>query len=340
MSRYENITIWKVEKTLEEILELIKLDYSIIDEELANCTIPIEEKLINHRWSCDYDGIQEKVIDDITIRFIFSSAIIETNKFTNSNKLKVRGIPLDKKDRILEQISKVFFVEYMGSVYVIINGAKTNESKVKIILLDQKSKKDSIWGTIYSKNVGIYNFDKMFYRWIIVKKGDTLVDGNNKIRIEDVSGFKTCGDRNSNNFSGEGSNIDNETPFKTIVSLDENISKLHIKLLVNDRESYDFSLESDGRLSITKTLCGEFAVQNPRVYEIEEIAINIYFYIIPLLSKKYNMEKVRNWQETDNKYRTECSKQIIEVLLNKHKDEGIELEEIIKDKKIKLEEIS
>ncbi|MDU6522120.1 hypothetical protein [Clostridium sp.] len=315
-SRSENIAIWKIEKRLEEIKELLKIDYSVIDDELCNLSIEIAEKTFNHRWD-DSDNlkIENIEINGVNSRVIYTKAIIEVNKVPNINKIRgADGKPLMKCDRVIQQISSVMFVESLGSVYAIVNGPKTIEAKIRRILMDQKNKQDSIWGKIYVKDVGIYKFDKCFYRWLITQNNNTLIDNELMLRINDVSGFKSNGDRRSNNFSGEGSNIHEEIPFKSIISLDENISTLHIDLIVNNRMSYNFAIESDGRLKLCSTLCGEFLVHNPKIYDLHEIILNIYFLIIPTLVKKYNEDILNGWAKKDNELKGLCSKEIIKTL--------------------------
>ncbi len=310
----ENVIILKSDKELNEIASLLKEDYSCLNDRISNCNIKTEEKKFNHRWEeIDKDfNIQNLHVGTEDVRVIQAYAIIETNKFSGSDRIRIsENIPLPKSERVIENKSLVLFLEYLKSTYIIVNGPKTVESKIRTLLMEQKRGTESRWGKIYNKNIGIYAFDKSFYRWVLKQRGKILREPNYSLELNDLRGFKSGTSRNANTFSGEGSNIDNEIPFKSVVSLDENISSLHIELKVNNRTSYSFELDNDGRLKVVTTLCGEFLVQNPKIYSNKEIFLNIYFEIIPFLVKKFNESKNNNWDYEEKQLIEAYSKDII-----------------------------
>lgn len=322
MKKGKNVIILKSEKTLDEIKVLLQQDYSCIDEGISNCSISIEEMTFNHRWENENGNFDKENINvyGSEVEVIQAYAIIEKNRFSGINRIRIGengDIPLPKTDRVLSDKSLVLFCSYEGSTYIIVNGPKSIESKIRTLLMHQKKVSESDWGVIYNKNVGIYNFDTSFYTWILTNKGAELTDENVKLLFSDVRGFKSATERQGHIFSGQGSNIDKEIPFKSVVSLDEKIDSLHIEVKLNDRTTYSFALDSDGRLEVITTLCGDYLVKDPKLYSDKEIFLDIYFEIIPFLVKKFNESKKSDWLEKEKRLKKQYSEDIVKQFSQK-----------------------
>lgn len=323
-----NVCIWKIEKNLDEILPLLREKHFRTIPELEPFFISDEEKKYLYKWiSVSYDSNFTKsnmVISNSNIEYIETIAYLErpsmaTNKFI----LTDTGQPLPKHMRVYPCTSKVIFVNRDNYSYCIVCGSKSIEGSIRSNLM-QSRKKDSKWGSIIFSNLPEFKFDKSFYYWLLSNKSKKLEIDEKSILFEDVIGFKSNTERDAHLFEGEGSNIDDEIPLKSIVCMDENLISLYIRLLY-DKNIYSFCLDYDGRLSVAFSECGEFATLSPKIIPEVEILLTIYFDIIPFLIEGFNKAKSSDWNEIEDKFRSKNALDVIKRVVSKT---GLSIEEI------------
>jgi hypothetical protein len=324
-----NVCIWKLDKTLEEIIPLIREDYSKPILSLMNCSVPIEEKVLSCKWLANGEAeyiIHTSAINNTNIRYLRAIAQIETNSVPEGSMILPDGTPLPKDLRVNNNLSFVLFIEYMGSTYSIVCGQKGMEGKIRSNLMESRKKTQSRWGEIAVRDIPGYTFDKSFYYWLLTNKGQTLQLHESSILLEDVRGFRSDTDRRENSYSGEGSNIDNEIPLKSLVSMDETLVSLKINIRHNNRANYSFYLDYDGRLGVFRGACCEIATQNPQPMELEQIFINLYFIIIPFLLSKFNQANQSGWEAVEASFKKRLSIDIITELMGQNQVTLAELE--------------
>jgi len=326
-----NTCIWKLENELENIIQLLEKNYSKPIPQLANLNIPTNEKILVYKWEkADERGYEQRtlLVGDKEIKYIKAIAHIESHALPLRNIIMRNGNPLPKEIRVNENNSTVYFVNNSeGSVYVIICGSKSLEGKIRSTLMESRTQM-SEWKKIYN-NPTNYKFEKGFYYWILENKNNTLEDGGKKIELMDVRGFKSNSDRTAHSYRGEGSNIGEEIPLKSIVSMDESLVSLYIKILYNETITYSFYLDNDGRLSIFNSECGEFATEEPKILEIEEIFLKVYFDIIPFLIQQYNKALSNGWKDKELDFRKQLSIDVIMELMQENNVEILDLQSAI-----------
>ncbi|RXM68344.1 hypothetical protein [Clostridium tetani] len=324
----QNVCIWKIEKKLEEITFLLNEDCSKYVKELKEYNILDSEKKMIYKWTnlneCN-NKIKELLIDQKKLRYIKALAEIEYNAIPFGEWI-VNDKPLPKELRVNRNNSTVMFVERMGSVYCIVIGGKSLESRIRSRLMHVREK-DSSWGEVQINNIREYSFNKNFYYWLLHNKGKTLNIEDKELKLNDVKGFKSDTDRKENSYRGQGSNIDSEIPLKSIVSMDESVVSLYIDILLNGTISYSFFLDYDGRIGVCQSECGEFATQTPQPMSLDKIILDIYFDIIPFLHKKFNEALSNGWEDIEKKFKKRLSIDIIFDLIRQNSIEFSELEE-------------
>lgn len=288
--------------------------------------IPEIDKQLIYKWVTAEQSftIKEMDVNGIKIRYVKAFAEIETQGIPLSDWI-VDDKPLPKEIRVNKNNSMVLFIERLSSTYCIIIGPKSSEGRIRSTLMESAKRKESTWGKIAFKEIPGYTFDKHFYYWLIKNKGNSLKIDERCVVLNDVKGFKSDTDRKENSYSGEGSNIDLEIPLKSLVSMDEKLVSLYVDLLIDKTITYNFFLDYDGRISVHEAECGEFATQTPKQIPIEEIVINIYFNIIPLLISCFNKAISIGWDKIEIQFKKSLS---IDVIIELIKQNGIELKEI------------
>lgn len=328
--RGDNICIWKLEKSIEEIIPLLQEVYSKNVEILQDYDIPEDDKQLIFRWNT-IDGnysIQEVSIDDTKLRYINASAEVESNLLSQSEWIFDEK-PLPKRTRVKNFSSRVWFVERLGVTYCIVKGSKSIEGKIRSNLMESSKGKKSRWGRFEFKEIAGYTFDKHFYYWLIKNKGNTITVDDKEILINDVRGFKSdAAERSESSYSGEGSNIDYEIPLKSLISMDERLISLYIDIVIN-KVSYNFFLEYDGRISVNRGECGQFTTQEPKLMSIGEIIFNIYYEIIPMLIMCFNKAKTKDWLDEEDKFKRKLSIEVIIALINQNNIDIKEIEDAI-----------
>ncbi|MBE6089548.1 MAG: hypothetical protein E7206_16250 [Clostridium beijerinckii] len=324
-----NTCIWKIEKTIEEIINLMKSDYSKFMEVLSSYQIPENEKKLIYKWSSleQNFNIKKLTINETEIKYIKALAEIETNAIPTNDWI-VDNRVLPKDIRVNKNNSIVLFLESLGSTYCIIIGSKSSEGKIRSTLMESSKRKESRWGKIQFSDVPGFVFDKHFYYWLIKNKGTSLNINNKNIMLNDVRGFKSDTDRKENSYSGEGSNIDLEIPLKSLVSMDERLVSLFVDLKV-DNITYNFFLDYDGRISVYRAECGEFATETPKQMSIEEIVMNIYYEIIPLLKSCFNKAISQGWGDIESEFKKSLSIDVIKELIKQNDIQIKEIEEAL-----------
>jgi len=319
-----NVCIWKLEKSLKEIKGLLQNDFRKPIEQLMNCEIPNEEKYLVNKWIATEGSYDNKVYrtGDKNINYMQSTAFME---ISYGNLFMPDGTPLPKENRVNSMNSHILFAMCQDTIYSIVYGSKSAESRIRgTLMLAGKKKKESEWGHVNFNNNAEYQFDKSFYYWILQKKGSEITFDEKTIKIIDVKGFKSSSDRDVHAYSGEGSNIDNEIPLRSIVGMDEKLKSIRISLIYNDFV-YSFALDYDGRLLVKSEECGEFATENPRRKEIHEVLLDLYFDIIPFLRINFNKASIEGTlSDSERRYRRLSAMHIIDELMrqnNIHRDD-------------------
>lgn len=315
-----NVCIWKIEQTLENIIPLLReINYRNIPQ-LESYLIPVEEKRYEYKW-IEFDGLGlvESVLDinKKELRFLVVKASIEkpsiaTDKFI----IQSTEQPLPKYMRVTTQTSDVCFVKMDGYVYCIIKGPKSLEGTIRGSLMNYR-KKDSSWGNLTYEGLPELSFCRDFYYWILTNNRKKITDKDKLMVLQDVVGFKSNTERSVHSYSGTGPNIDDEIPLKSLVSMDENLESLYMKILYNN-VTYSFYLDCDARLSIMFNECGEYATQSPKMFTDFEILLVIYFDIIPFLSQQFNKSKKNNWVEIKKIYKKQKSIEVIQKMMTEN----------------------
>ncbi|MBU3089435.1 hypothetical protein KPL42_13135 [Clostridium gasigenes] len=328
-----NVSVWKIEESLEEVLVLLQEDYSKFCNELGNYQIDIQEKLLINKWTNSGGQaweIRKINIEDDEYRYVHCIANMEVNSIPNFGMESTGDKPLPKRIRVKKVSSEVFFIEYMGSIYVITVGSKSNEGRIKSNLMDStKKREEARWKKIISKNIPEFSFDKSFYYWLLYNKGNEFIFDNNKLKLNDVKGFKSSAERNEIAYKGEGSNIDSEIPLKSLVSMDESLISLYLHIQYNESIEFAFYMDNDGRLEIYEIACGEFRTPNAHMFSREESITYIYFMIIPFLIRKYNEDNNSSeWEINKNNFKKKLS---IEIILELMQENSIKIEDLDED---------
>ncbi len=312
-----NVCIWKLEKGFEEIIPLLSIDYSEPVQELAAFDLPERDKRLERKWlKADTLGYvaQKYEIDNSQIEYFKAVAHMETHSVPRYGII-IDGIPLPKDARVNPINSTVIFADVAHSIYAIIIGSKSNEGRLRSKLMKTSSKRsESKWGEVIFRDIPQYTFDKNFYYWILRNKGLALTIDEKTMYLEDVRGFRSDAERKVHSYSGEGSNISEEIPLKSLVSMDERLVSLYIMIRYNNI-NYSFSLDYDGRISLYKPECGEHATETPRIIETESLILSIYFQIIPFLIQKYNVAKEEGWDGIQTQFKKELSIDVIKKLM-------------------------
>lgn len=310
--RYANACIWKLEKDLNEIITLLRYDYSEDLDQLTSLNLPELEKKLNHRWSSiDSDIIvKNEDINNEQIEFINVVANMEINNAGEELFIPHTQTPLPKVMRTDFIASNVLFVKRGSTVYAIVKGAKSNEGKLRRRLMISKD-----WGEVNWKPFPEYSFDKSFYYWILRNKGEILKTENNSMHLIEVKGFSGSTDRNAHEFSGKGSNIDNQIPLKSLISMDETLISLHIKIQHNNFQ-YSFSLNHDSRISVDYSDCVELASQDPKPKPYYRILLDIYFEIIPFLRLCFNSDS--SWKANESAFKKDVAIKAIKELIQQN----------------------
>ena len=227
-----NISILKLERTLEEIIPLLKFKYFKPIEELNNLQCDTENKNRIFKWKETNTGgfkIDTINVSGIDFKYIDAIASVEVLTIPKRKREEISArLELDKKILVEEKESHVFFVSYIGSVYAIISGSKDLEGPIRSTLLETKKKSESQWGNVYFKDISQYSFITNFYYWLIDKKADKMSIDSDSICIIDLKGFKSDTERETSSFSGEGENIDKRIPLKSIISIGERLVNLYL----------------------------------------------------------------------------------------------------------------
>ena len=286
-----------------------------------------DKKYIN-KWvpKSDAFNITNIKINNIDIKYIEAIAVVESPGIP-INSWIVDGKPLPKEIRVNKNISTILFLERLGSTYCIMIGSKQSEGRIRSHLMKTSNKRNGPeWGRVEFKEVPGYIFDKHFYYWLIKSKKNLIntVD-NRSFVLNDVKGFKSDSERQSNSYEGEGSNIDSEVPLKSLVSLDEKLVSLYIDILIDHNKTYNFFLDYDGRISIYPGSCGKFVSSTPEMFEINQTVLNIYFDILPMLLSEFNKAKQNGWNELENSFKKELS---IDVIVKLIQENNINIREI------------
>lgn len=320
-----NTCIWKLEKTIEEIIDLMRSDYSKYIDELIPYQISDKEKKLIYKWSSleQNFNIKKLMVNGTEIKYVKALAEIENNAIPMNDWI-VDDKVLPKEIRVNKNNSVVIFTEVLGSTYCILIGSKSSEGRIRSNLMESNKRKESRWGKVYFSEVPGYIFDKHFYYWLIKNKGTSLNVNDKHIVLNDVKGFKSDADRKAGSYIGEGSNIDLEIPLKSLVSMDEKLVSLYVDLMVNNI-TYNFFLDYDGRINVYKAGCGEFATETPKQIPMEEIAINVYYEVIPLLISCFNKALSQGWDDVENEFKKNLSIDVIRELI---KQNDIKIEEI------------
>lgn len=330
MNSTTNVCIYKMEITFDKIISLLNRDYSKCPNALTKFSnIQDEDKKFMHKWIAPNGRFDVKQIrlKDTNMKYIRAYAEIEVPNIS-INEWVVQGKILPRDIRIHKSQSLVLFVEKMASIYCIIIGSKTIEGKIRSNLMKTSTKRiDPEWGKIEHENVAGYKFDRHFYYWLLKNKGNLIKVENRSLRLNDVKGFKSNTERTANSYTGEGSNIDSEIPLKSLVSMNEELVSLYVDILVDNKLTYNFFLDYNGRLSIYKNACGEFATDDPKIIKIEEIVLDIYFDIIPLLLKAFNIKNSSSWTDEESNFKKKLS---VDVIIRLIQENGIKIEEIEK----------
>ncbi|QUH29609.1 hypothetical protein [Vallitalea guaymasensis] len=260
-----NSVIWKLDKTIDEIYDLLEKTRCIeSDHNNPSVNLTYEWKNKNKQKISNYDCV---------------TAMACLDKFTGF--------------KVNTSYSHALFLEYNNSTYCNIIGVKGVEARIRTKLMEKG--KYSPWGKLMFKNIDGYTFEKDFFYWLLSKKGEKI--GSNNITILDISEFQCNTDRNADNYSGVSryGNIDNKPPLQALISAYEDISSLQMHIKKNNNQ-YVFRLDNDGRVDIKLESCGEFATQNPQQLSIFEAVIHIYYTIIPLLRQQYNKDMQNRWK--------------------------------------------
>lgn len=314
----DNICIWELEKDLDEIAPLLQQQNSKIEEVLIDAPISKEDKQYIYKWvSVPDDGFEKQVqvINNKEVEFISTVAELEVPSIARKKMIGVNGQPISKSLRVNKQHSNVLFVNRDGKVYCIVRGSKSLEGRIRSNLMDSRKKKESKWGNITTKDVNGYTFNKSFYYWMLHHKGTPeLTHGIKKMKLLEVKGFKCDSERRTSTYAGQGSNIDNEIPLKSLICIDQKLISLYISILY-EKCTYSFYLDCDGRITVFWDECGEHATQNPHPIDEDEILLNIYFDIIPFLIQEFNVALKNGWDKVEIDFRQESAIDVIRKLM-------------------------
>jgi|GEM_PF-2700266 len=332
----KNVCIWKMEKDLNEISQLLKNSYKKIIPSLVEQNIVDEDKYLLHKWTVtNGSDISRKkiVINGEEYRVIKCVADVEYKDFPEDLWID-KGQVISKDIRIKKKRSYVNFININQGTYCIVSGQKSNEGRIRSNLMQSRVKKElSSWGSIESKVIPEYKFDKEFYYWLIINKGntfpgkdDTVTSKDDTIKLVNVKGFRSDAERNETSYSGEGADIDSEIPLMSLISMNETLVSLYIDVLYKNKINYSFYLDCDGRISVCEMGCGEFATQTPKGLPFDNIIMDIYFKIIPLLLKYFNKDKVGNWNNTCSDFQKKLS---IGIIIELAKQNSLTIENIV-----------
>lgn len=192
--------------------------------------------------------------------------------------------------------------EDYSTIVVHVEIGEINSCWSKLALSFIKKRSIKLWICTEPQDICAYSFDKSFYYWLLKNSGQVLQINGKEMRLLEVKGFRSNSERNAHSYSGEGSNIGDEIPLKSIISMDEKLISLYIRILYN-HVTYSFYLDHDGRISIFIPECGEHATENPRVIETEMLLLTIYFDIIPFLVQKNNISMESGWKQEEKVFK-------------------------------------
>lgn len=171
-----NTCIFKVDKSLEEIIILLDKIYYKPIEVLKDKNITNNEKNYTYKWekvkSEEEYNIKEYAYENLEFRYLETRACVEVPKMTKVNAAILAELTgnLNKEALVFPKYSDVIFVDINCSTYCIISGSKDLEVKIRSTLMESSLKKESEWGEIIYKNIQEYTFVKGFYYWIISSK--------------------------------------------------------------------------------------------------------------------------------------------------------------------------
>lgn len=323
-----NVCIFKLEKNLEEIQELLENSCFKYIDELLPYDIPEHDKKLIYRWVDPDDNnfeVNSKVINGVEIRYIVAIAQLEVS-LLSADKIIIPNtdMPLPKQMRVSIIDSSVIFASTTHCTYAIVSGSRSLESKIRNNLMQTNKRNDSEWGNVEFKEITEYKFDKSFYYWIIKNKGETLTLNDKSITLNEVKGFISDTERQTSKYKGQGTNIDTEIPLRSIVGMDEKLISLYINILY-DNNTYSFYLDYDGRINVFQTECGEFGTQDPCPIEFDELLLNVYFDIIPFFRVKFNEAMSSNWNIDEEAFRKKTS---IDIILELMRQNSVTLEDL------------
>lgn len=315
-----NVCIWKIDRDLKDIIPLLKEKYFKEIRELSSCNISQDEKRYIYKW-LPKDGAdfikQNIIINNNKIEYLEAIASLEIPSITSSKFIiPSTGEPLPKDMRVNVCTSKVIFIKRNGYIYCVVLGSKSLEGKIRSNLLQSRNR-NSKWGEIIFNNVPEFSFNKDFYYWILMNKGKKFNCNGKNLLLEDVEGFKSSTERHTHSYNGEGSNIDEEIPLKSIISTDGNLESLYMKILYGNI-MYSFYLDYNGRMSVMFGECGEHATQSPKMISDVQVVLTIYFEIIPFMIKKFNEVQKKDLDEKEFVYRKRKSLEVIKTMAQKN----------------------
>lgn len=318
--RGTNVCIWRIENTLEHVLPLMIREYYRDIPELINCAIPDNEKKYIYKLKSILGQpfiTKNKVISGLSIPYVEAIGALEMPSMpVNSIFLPDTGQPLPKHLWVNTFSNNLIFTKHADYVNCIVYGSKSLEGPLRSNIFGSR-KKESDWGPIIFNNVPGFYFDTSFYYWILRSKGQYLVLNDKSMLLQDVAGFRSNTERDAYSYTGQGSNIDQQIPLKSLISMDEKLVSLYIKI-VYDRISYSFYLDYDGRLSVVFSECGEHGTETPTIIDNSDLLLTIYFDIIPFLKQLYNTAELNDWLRVNELYRKAKSVEVITELMHKN----------------------
>lgn len=296
------MSIWALDPqmTLEQVPELLRIDYSREIEYLEEFEISnLDKKLIN-RW-LEYDqayGFDVKQIEVLgnEARYIISKAFFETAASPERAVIEGYG-PIQREYRITSYEMPVVFFEYHARVYVIVVGSDYKTKSIRTILMGGGRLSDENhrrWGKVQTKDINNYTFGSEFFYWFISKQNSNISVGDISLDVSDIRFLSQTGtERSDVRHESQGANITDEAISKTGLGVNSRVGQVGTTLGFNGG-NYRLILFEDGSCWIDSNLSavnGVAGALEPFDSNLEFGALSIYVSILPLLRNAYNADK-------------------------------------------------
>lgn len=312
--------IWELENSLslEQILELLKLNYDIEIPFLINFDIPEDEKFLKNKWEPFYNkkNIDIEVLEDYDIQYIAVKAYIEEKlpeKLSVINKSVV-----NKNNRIKKIFVDVIFFEIENKKFISLFIKKSYETSIRSSLLGggKNSKLEhKAWGKINFNSVLLFGLDENFFYWLLTKNSQKIKISKDEIHIIDIN---SVGQKNIDLMTKHNSNGDKIMDSTiTKAGIGTSVAIEEIGVTFNDYNSrIKAIIKYNGEVSIDMINSHYFLEGNPISFVDNNLSVlifKVYVKFIWELKNVYEEEK-NNGMWTENNKANICKQKAIAAI--------------------------